>query len=162
MATFLLSEAEYLEACRLSARPTTKKLVWSAAPFVLVVAVVAPLMGLGLGGTIAGVVGGLLGGGLAAYAMRRYHFPRKVSAIFHQHKALREPLTFTWDETGTHFSSTLGQANTPWSHYREVREGQTVFILLLTESMYHMVPKSALGNQSDVDAFRAATHRVRV
>lgn len=156
---FVLSENEYVEAGLLHSRPTPK--IW------LIALVSVALVGFALGwmshktienaATMAVAV--CIGYPLALLAARRWLMPRKLRALYRQHRALAAEMELEWDETGLTMVSPQGRGSEPWSHYRSMREGPNVFILRITDALYHIVPKSALGDVDGIDAFRATAKR---
>jgi hypothetical protein len=96
-----------------------------------------------------GVVGGCVGGELT----RRVLVPWKSRRIYRQHIALQEPFELSWNEARMIFSGATGSSATPWSYYREVRDNDVVIILLLTDTMYHLVPKSVFQTAQETADF---------
>ena len=158
MSNYLLTEDEYVESVRLYSRPTPKKLLLNGLlPVALVTvfmftqfreqgALEATLIS---AGAVAGMAVGLL-------TWQRFMIPIQARKLYRQLKSLHSPMGFTWDAEGTFLSGETGSSRTPWSHYRRVRESASMFLLYLTDNMYHAVPKRVLADSGEIDRFRQA------
>lgn len=157
MRSFSITEAVYLEGCRLSARRTPlRTTVGAVLPGAIVLLVflfhfkdpvsVSVLAGLG---TAAGIA-------LSVALVERTLIPWRARRLYEQHKGLHSPIEFSWTPEAVHLKAESGESTTPWSHYRRFQENDSVILLYLNDSMYHVIPKSVFLSESELSAFREA------
>jgi hypothetical protein len=161
MQTFSVSEATYVESCRLFARRSTlRTLVGTAIPALAVLLVFVVFLHesittalLAAGGTAVGIAFGM-------FAVDRSLIPWRARRLYRQHKGLHETIEFSWNPEAVSLRAASGASSTPWSHYRRCREGNSVFLLYLTDSMYHVIPKAAFQSEAELAEFRKQCSRV--
>lgn len=95
-------------------------------------------------------VGGLIGN----WWEDRFGLPQKVEKLYGQFKGISEPLTFSWDSEHIEGQSTEGHGKRKWTDYVRFREDETVFLLYITDHLWHVYPKRWFGNPSQLEEFR--------
>lgn len=150
----VITEAEYVEANQLFCRRPLRKELAASVWFAAALIAVGFALEWSWGRIVAMTVGGVVGGFLGAMLLRSVWVPARARRLFQQHAALRDGFTIAWDDAGLEGTSVAGHARTPWSHFRELREGDDVFILIQTDALFSIVPKSALGSAGEIDSFR--------
>lgn len=78
----------------------------------------------------------------------------RVRRTYRQRKDLHLSFSITPSNEGMLFETEQGHATKPWSDYLKWKEGGSLFLLYLSDSMFQMVPKRLFTSPADVDAFR--------
>jgi hypothetical protein len=84
-----------------------------------------------------------------------FYVPYRIRSTLHQYKALQREFTFSPSEAGLHWTGETGNAIVPWSDFLRWKENDSVFILYVSDSHYHVIPKRLFAVAGDIEAFRA-------
>lgn len=149
-----LDEADYVAAQRLHRRLS---LWWPLASLVVAALLVdvavdayreqnTPALFMSLGALIGGLVG--------AFVTHYIFVPLRARRVFRQQIGMHRPFELSWDSSGLHAKDANGEYRYPWSDIVRWREGQTLFVLNLSDAMFLMVPKRAFPEEQSLQAFR--------
>jgi hypothetical protein len=95
----------------------------------------------------------ILLGTLCAYLIR--YIRRQLLTIWDGSPNLRRPYTMTATDDGITIAEPLSRHELKWFAFARVIETQNLFLLYLTEYSFHMVPKRAFADPTQIDEFRA-------
>lgn len=146
-ASGVISEADYLAAQRLHARPggAVRWLRWVA------LALVALSLPLALWQAAQGDAAGLIvliPFAVAALTMLLSHtllVPGLARRHYRQYKVLQQPLVITLDEQGSEWRAANGSSRLAWPDYHQWKEDETLFLLYQADNLFQMLPKRLLG-----------------
>jgi hypothetical protein len=79
---------------------------------------------------------------------------RAAATSYASHRALREPLRFTFSADGISAKSTLSFGRCSWSAYWRAFETRDAFYLYLSRNLAQIIPKRCFENEDEVSAFR--------
>lgn len=82
-----------------------------------------------------------------------YH-PYKCRREYAQRKGLKRPVEFEASDAGIHSIVEATETLTPWNEFHKWREGRRIFLLYLSDTTYHMVPKRFFATVGDIEEFR--------
>src|SRR5262249_52045341 len=71
--------------------------------------------------------------------------PRGCRRHYATYRRLQLPHQYEFDNAGLRFKDELGQNLMPWDHIHKWIETESLFLLYPTRSLYHILPKRALG-----------------
>ena len=119
------------------------------------------VLGLGIGLAFAGVIiwapiatlagiGGLLG----QWWEDRVGIPAKVQKLYIQYKGISDPITFGWDSEQIEGTSTSGHGKRNWRDYAHLKENDEVFLLYVTDQLWHLYPKRWFTAPEQLEEFR--------
>ena len=98
--------------------------------------------------------GWLLAGSLAAMAGFAIWMRLKVGRTYRQHRAMHREIRLEPVETGLVGETETGRGTTPWGDFLKWKEGKGLFLLYVSDEMFHIVPKRFVQSESDVSLFR--------
>lgn len=113
------------------------------------------------GATMAGMIGiGASIGGLAGlFALHTRRLPGTWKRLFEQQKSLHERFSYSWDDSGLHVVTALGQARRPWSHFTGLDEDAHTILLYHSDAMFELIPKRWFAEAAVLDLLRAEISR---
>ena len=155
-ARYRISEADYVRAGQLFARPTLGAWLFMIALELgcLALAVwgsTALLRVIGLWGAIGAVLsGGLVHWVLSPWLMRRH---------YRRYKAIQEEQTVALAEDGLHFGSVSGASHVRWDTLHQWRQDERYILVYLMPRLFHVVPRRVAEQGFDVAALEAALAR---
>jgi len=82
------------------------------------------------------------------------YIPWKTRRTYKQQKSLQREAKMTFDESGFSAANEFGSGITPWSDYVRWKENDHLFLLYISDPLYHMVPKRMFSKTDDVDQLR--------
>lgn len=81
------------------------------------------------------------------------YIPFKLRRNYRQRKALQREVLLTISESGINSRNTNGSANIPWEDFLKWKAGKNMFLLYVSDSTYHIIPKRFFLNTEDIDRF---------
>lgn len=141
MATFTLSEDDYVQACRFLRAKFNRRKLWIFAVIAGVYGwwVVAPNMGGGVAVVFAVVVfAGMV-------ALSRFMELRRMKRIYRQNVAPVGEFELAVEKARVVIKSRRGKMKLPWKDLRFYRENERFFLLHTGVDFAQIVPKSALS-----------------
>lgn len=162
MLTVKLEEADYVAATALHLRSSRRFAVafWLVMLGLAVVAIWLWFFGRGLfsdgqlAGLIGGSIGGVLGGVLASLGVRSLYVPWKAKRVFRQQRSLQLPFELSWTDEGLFSRNEQGSYNTLWSDFVRWKENDRLFLLYVSDVMFHILPKRVFPNAEALSSFR--------
>lgn len=162
--SFTLSEADFLRAQALHHHP--HPWVWAAQRLGGVLILLAVL--LSVWPAMRGDIGPLLYSGSAMlglgilFYLYRVHLPKVSRRVYHQQKALQQPLTVEMDAAQVRWSSPTGQVSHPWGEFHRWKEDEQLFLLYHAENLFQMLPKRSLHGDEMAERLRGylIQHRI--
>jgi hypothetical protein len=152
LITATLSADDYIAGHRLFYR-RVRKGMYIAAIVLLVIGLVVvyldPKTWWGPMLTMGGV-GGVVGN----WYEDRFRLPDKVRALYGQFKGLSEPLTVTWDSEYVEGKNAEGSGRRKWRDFVRMREDEHVFLLYVTDHLWHVYPKRWFSSPDQIADFR--------
>lgn len=139
--SYALSEQEVVKAMRLHGKGSREKLVLLALAGLLLAATVYSAGHEIL--SISGCIGGLVG----YYCFLFLVIPLNAKKQFKQNRSIRNEITMLVDEHGISFKSESGESRLQWSDIHKWKFTPGIFILYITDNMFHTVPAKALPNE---------------
>ena len=88
---------------------------------------------------------------IGASALWTWH---RTTRTFRQRKDLQRAIRFETTDSGLITENETGRGTTPWSDFLRWKENERLFLLYLSDDMFHIVPKSFFGAKDDVPEFR--------
>ncbi|MCL4688479.1 MAG: YcxB family protein [Burkholderiales bacterium] len=95
-------------------------------------------------------IGGLLG----QWWDDRVGLPQKVRKLYGQFKGLSDPMSFNWDSECIEGSSAEGHGKRKWSDYVRLKEDDDIFLLYITDQLWHAYPKRWFTSPEQLAEFR--------
>jgi hypothetical protein len=80
--------------------------------------------------------------------------PTRAGLTYRRQKALQRPYDVGWNANGVAIDNEFSNGVTPWSDYRKWRESKGLFLLYLSDRLFHLLPKRAFANEDAVATFR--------
>ena len=80
--------------------------------------------------------------------------PLRARLSYRRHKALQRAYNLSWNEDGVTTTNPNVTGLTPWSDYREWLEGRNLFLLYVSDRLFHLVPKRAFPSEDAIANFR--------
>jgi hypothetical protein len=93
---------------------------------------------------------------VAVYSVLFFIFgiPYRVRRTYRQRKDLQRPCTYLPSEKGLGFETEGAQGTKAWSDYLKWKEGRSVFLLYMSDQMFHVIPKRFFSSVDELNAFR--------
>jgi len=88
------------------------------------------------------------------------YVPFHLKREYRQYKALQKELLLSPDASGLTMTTENGKGIVPWSDVRSWKENKVLFMLYVTDRLYHLVPKRFFASAADIDDFRAMLQRL--
>ena len=103
-------------------------------------------------GTIIGIVGvvAFLWYGAVYFVL----MPLRARLSYRRHKAIQRAYSLSWNELGVTTTNANATGLTPWADYRKWLEGRKLFLLYVSDRLFHLVPKRAFVNEDAIASFR--------
>lgn len=95
-------------------------------------------------------VGGLIG----QWWEDNFYLPSKVKKLHAQYKGFAEPMAFSWDAEVIEGENSEGYGRRKWKDFVRVREDEHVFLLFVTDQLWHVYAKRWFTEPAQVDEFR--------
>ena len=157
-----LQEAEYVAANALHLKSSRRRaIVFWLAMLGLALAALwlwffgrRIISGSNLAGLLGGCIGGVLGGVLATLGVRFLYVPWKARRVFRQQRSLQLPFELSWSEEGFVSRNEQGSYKTLWSDLVRWKENEQLFLLYISDAMFHILPKRAFPDAEAVSSFR--------
>jgi hypothetical protein len=80
--------------------------------------------------------------------------PNKWKRIYRQQKSLRMPYKLEISEEGISGKTENMQGTNPWSDYVRWKEGNGVFLLYWSDSLFQVIPLRFFATEEHIEAFR--------
>jgi hypothetical protein len=80
--------------------------------------------------------------------------PNKWKRIYRQQKSLRMPYKLVITEEGISGTTENMQGANPWSDYVRWKEGNGVFLLYWSDSLFQVIPLRFFASEGQIEAFR--------
>jgi hypothetical protein len=94
-------------------------------------------------------------GGLAGQWWEdNFGLPGKVEKLYRQYKGLAEPMSFCWDVEVIEGENAEGYGRRKWKDFVRMREDDEVFLLYVTDQLWHVYAKRWFASSSQIDEFR--------
>ena len=151
MITATVTLEDYIAAHRLH-HQRARRLFYLFSGVLLGVGVVLAFVGVKMWAPIAiwAGVSGLLG----QWWEDRFGIRAKVQKLYTQFKGISEPITFGWDSEQVEGTSASGTSKRNWRDYARMNESDDVFLLYLTDQLWHVYPKRWFTTPEQLQAFR--------
>jgi hypothetical protein len=81
-------------------------------------------------------------------------FPRKVRRSYSQRKDFKHEISMVVTSDSLEMRTEQGYSVKPLTDYLKWKEGKNVFLLYLSDHLFHIVPKRFFAAHEDVDSFR--------
>jgi hypothetical protein len=91
------------------------------------------------------------------YGLCYLTYPRRARQLYRQHKNLHGPLRYAWSDRELSYDSATGTGSIAWSDLHRWSDGRVSFLFLVTDAMFHFIPKHALGEVEADDLRTVAT-----
>ena len=98
--------------------------------------------------------GWLLAGSLAALAGFALWLRIKTGRMYRQHRAMHREVRLEPVETGLIGETETGSGTTPWGDFLKWKEGKGLFLLYISDEMFHIIPKRFFQSEGDIPLFR--------
>lgn len=98
--------------------------------------------------------GWLLLGSLGLMAALAVRIRYKAIRIYRQRRAMQRSIRLEPTDTGLFSKSETGHGITPWSDFLKWKEGNGLFLLYVSDDMFHIVPKRFFNSEDDISEFR--------
>jgi len=82
------------------------------------------------------------------------YIPWKTRRTYKQQKSLQREQRMKFDEFGFSAENELGRSTTPWSDFVKWKENDHLFLLYISDPLYHMVPKRLFSDAGNADRLR--------
>jgi hypothetical protein len=139
-STFTITEEEYVKANKLFTRPTKKIInVYIISSVILITLFI-------LTDTMIykiTVIGALFGGFIGQFIVRHVYAPWQTKKQFKVYKAIQEPVTVLYSESGLEFKEKTGRGTIEWNRIYKWRENNNLLLLYQAPGVYHIIPKRA-------------------
>jgi hypothetical protein len=137
MATFRISEDDYVATHKLCARLTKRQWVIN-----LSIGLVLVLMAVfGPPALQVGALVGLIVGGLVTAVTHLVVVPNQVRQHYRNYQVIKEEVTLDLQDNGIRYSSDSGVAVLTWDKILKWRENEKFVLIYLMPSLYYIVPK---------------------
>ena len=80
--------------------------------------------------------------------------PRKIRRSYSQRKDFQHEISMVVTSTGVESRTEQGYSVKPWTDFLKWKEGKNVFLLYVSDHLFHVVPKRFFAAHEDIDAFR--------
>lgn len=90
--------------------------------------------------------GALICGIIGYFSTLFISIPRNAKNQFKQNRALRNEISMEVSAQGINFKSASGESKLIWSDIHKWKQGNGLYLLYITNTMFHMVPARALEN----------------
>lgn len=171
MITYALEEKDFLSACKLTMRWTTKR-------WIVLGSISAVCLGLGifllkdpylfgdyyLVGVFAGgwLTGGVVGGWVAMIIARFLLIPYRFKRKFRKNSSIRRTATLSWDDKGLTFESENGHMLIPWADFVKWRENDDVIFVYRSRLIGMTIPKRVFDKPEKLEELQGLlTKKVR-
>jgi hypothetical protein len=84
--------------------------------------------------------------------------PRRARRLYRQNKNLQRPMRYAWSEEGLSYASSTGTGKVAWTDLHRWSEGGSSFLFLLTDAMFHFIPKRAFA-EAEAEDLRSTAAR---
>jgi hypothetical protein len=98
--------------------------------------------------------GWLLVGSVGLIAVLAVWTRYKAIRTYGQIRALQRAIRLEPTEAGLLSESETGRGTTPWSDFLKWTEGNGLFLLYISDDMFHIVPKRFFSSKEDIAEFR--------
>ena len=139
--SYSLSEREVIKAMQLHGKGSRKNLVILALTGTLLFAI-----GFSTGHRVLSI-GGLIGGISGYYCVLFLLIPFNAKKQYRQNRAVRNEISMQMEEQGITFKSESGESRLQWRDIHKWKFTPGVYILYITNNMFHIVPAKALPNE---------------
>jgi len=82
------------------------------------------------------------------------YIPWKTRRTYRQQKSLQREFRICFGDAGLSAENEIGNATTPWSDYTKWKENEHLFLLYVSDPVYHMIPKRLFNDSDDVSQLR--------
>ena len=151
MITVTVTVEDYIAAHRLDYQRARKNsyFIFTA---VLTLGIVLTFVGVKIGSLIAifAGIGGLLGQWWEDY----FGLPKKVRKLYKQFKGISEPHTLSWDSQHIEGQCASGHGKRNWCDYVRFKESDEVFLIYVTDVLWHVYPKRWFTIPGQLEEFR--------
>jgi len=97
----------------------------------------------------------ILPGSLAYLAFMAFVWaPKRVRQSYRQRKDFQHEISMLITSAGIETRTEQGHVVKPWSDYLKWKEGNSIFLLYLSDHLFQMIPKHFFAANEDIDAFR--------
>ena len=83
-----------------------------------------------------------------------FYVPFSARRSLNQYKALQREFSLSPSETGLKWTAENGNAIIPWTDFLRWKENDAVFLLYVSDSLYHVIPKRLFEVATDIQTFR--------
>lgn len=83
-----------------------------------------------------------------------WFIPWKGRKIYRQQKSLQRESRHRFNDAGLEAENELGHATIPWTDYVKWKENDKIFLLYVSDPMFHMIPKRLFSDPRDVENLR--------
>jgi hypothetical protein len=97
---------------------------------------------IGFGGSIGGLVGYIV----VLYLLIPFNAKRQ----YRQNRSLRHEISMSLSDQGIEFKSESGTSKLQWTDIHKWKYANGVFLLYITSNMFHVVPLTALPNETEL------------
>lgn len=162
MATYQLSEQDYIESCLLAWRLTKKQILLFNGSWLAIFLLLMPTLSRHddiLTHLPVALVILVLLNAMLLFLLRKSIIPRFAKKNYRQYKALHQPCEFTWNDEGVSISNATGSSFTPWNDYHQIRENDSLILLYLNGSLFQAIPKRVFSSDASLAEFKARLPR---
>jgi hypothetical protein len=157
MITFVLVESDYQAAQRLHYRNSTLWR-WLALHSAILLAVAAflafgPYQSAAVRGwtwLLPTMVAWLW---VVALSSRYIVMPRRLHRMFSEAPTLRQPRSYSWDESALTAQTSGGSSVVPWGDFLKSAADGQVFLLYMTPRQFLCIPRRAFASAEEADGF---------
>ena len=82
------------------------------------------------------------------------YLPWKTRRTYRQQKSLQRESRMMFDEAGIVVDNELGHATVPWSDYVKWKENDHLFLLYVSDPVFHVLPKRYFSGADEVEKLR--------
>ena len=83
-----------------------------------------------------------------------FFHPRRIKKIFRQQKSLQSLHSYTAMDEEVFIKSPTSEEKLPWDHFTKWKEGKNLFVLYLSDVMFHIIPKRSFAAPEEIIQFR--------
>ena len=142
---YKLSESEVVTAMKIHGKASKLILgvLCSVAVVFILIGIFTKYKFLGFGSVLGGVIG--------YFSALMLVIPFYAKRHFKQNKALKNEISVQFSEQGINFKGESGESTLQWSYIHKWKYDKGIYLLYITNNMFHIIPQRALTNESNLD-----------
>jgi hypothetical protein len=95
---------------------------------------------------------------VVALSSRYIVMPRRLHRMFSEARALREPRSYSWDESALTLQTSRGSNVVPWRDFLKSAADGQVFLLYMSQRQFLCIPRRAFASAEEAERFGRLIH----